>query len=305
MPVALHIVVPTREEPTVLVKINLNMTAKQIIHELTPPLVWRGMRGLLGMSAPTSGTEIMFRGNYPSWHAARNDSTGYDASVILERTRAATMEVKQGRVAFERDSVVFREPDWSWPLIASLLRVAVENDGRLCVLDFGGALGSTYLSCRPFFSVVPRLRWCVVEQPAYIDYGLKEFADDRLAFYADIDECCHKEMPDVLLCSSVLQYLESPWDFIAKICRKPFPFVLVDRTTVFRDNSPDRLTVQTVPEWIYPASYPCWMLNYDRLKRCFSESYEVLAQFPAHSGVLIPFEETHAEYAGLLLRRNS
>jgi hypothetical protein len=46
------------------------------------------------------------------------------------------------------------------------------------------------------------------------------------------------------------------------------------------------------------------MLNYDGLVSSLKESYEVLAEFPAHLGVVIPFDDdTRAEYAGVFLRR--
>jgi putative methyltransferase (TIGR04325 family) len=280
----------------------VSINAKSLIKALLPPIAITAWQRLFN---PTNRQPILFNGDFASWEEARRLSTGYSSQVIFERTRQASLKVKNGEAVFERDSVLFDKADWSWPLIACLSHVALVHGGRLCVLDFGGALGSIYLSYRTLFDSVPHLRWCVVEQMSYVDCGRKEFCDERLVFYSDVAECRRLEKPNVLLCSSVLQYLESPWAFVAASCEDPFEFILIDRTTVFRTGTRDRLTVQTVPEWIYPASYPCWMLNYDRLRSSFEQGYDVIAEFVAESGAVIPFKEGNAEYAGLFLRGKS
>ena len=82
--------------------------------------------------------------------------------------------------AFERDGVVFDQPDYNFPLLACLLRVATESGNRLRVLDFGGSLGSTYFQCRPFLGGVSELRWTVVEQPQFVECGRREFEDGEV-----------------------------------------------------------------------------------------------------------------------------
>ena len=51
---------------------------------------------------PGRRKEIQFTGDYVSWKEALRASDGYDAGVILEKTRAAALKVKQG----DRFSVV-------------------------------------------------------------------------------------------------------------------------------------------------------------------------------------------------------
>jgi putative methyltransferase (TIGR04325 family) len=247
---------------------------------------------------------ITFTGDYASWAEALKNSTGYNTEVILQRTRAAQLKVKRGEAVYARDSVLFDKPELPWPVMACLLKVAAENRGTLSVLDFGGALGSTYFGCRAFFTCLQELHWSVVEQPAYVACGREEFQDDQLRFYSTIDECLGYETPKVLLLSSVLQYLENPWEFLAALPHAQLLYVLLDQTTFFMDDTADRLTVQTVPESIYPASYPCWMLNYTHLLNVLTGTYDIVVEFPAHIGVTIPLEnKTCAVYAGLLLKR--
>src|SRR5471030_1622595 len=126
------------------------MSASVFLRDLTPPWLWRQLGALWSQERPGGPAPIRFEGRFSSWAEARRNSTGYEAAAILERTRHATMAVKRGQAAFERDAVILATPEWPWPLIACLLSVAAANGGRLSVVDFGGALGTSYFSCRPF-----------------------------------------------------------------------------------------------------------------------------------------------------------
>src|SRR6266702_290349 len=83
-------------------------------------------------------------GNYSGYDKACQASTGYDSDLILERVRDALLKVKSGEAVYERDSVLFDEVQYSWPLLAGLLWIASCNGNRLHLLDFGGSLGSSY-----------------------------------------------------------------------------------------------------------------------------------------------------------------
>lgn len=223
---------------------------------------------------------IAFDGDYDNWPEAAKNSTGYSAEVILARTRVAQLKVKRGEAVFERDSVIFDQPEWPWPVLACLLKIAAGNGGRLSVLDFGGALGSTYFSCRRFFTPLAALRWSVIEQPAYVACGRQEFQDDQLHFYHSLDDCLAHERPDVLLLSSVLQYLPTPHETLRALLACRMRQIIIDRTA-FNNGARDRLTVQTVPEWIYRASYPAWFFTEKRFLMEFDDSgYYLVTGFP-------------------------
>src|SRR5271168_4027066 len=129
---------------------------------------------------------ISFHGDYKSWEEASAHSTGYDAAVILEKTRAALMKVRDGEAAYERDSVLFDRIQHSFPVLAGLLRAAQARGGRLCVVDFGGSLGTVYFQSREFLAPVKSLEWLVIEQPSYVACGRKDFEPEQLHFYTTI-----------------------------------------------------------------------------------------------------------------------
>ena len=123
------------------------------------------------------------------------------------------LQVKNGTAVHERDSVLFPKVEHNFALLAGLLQ-AVDN-GELSVLDFGGSLGSSYFQCRPFLASLKSVRWSIVEQPAYVECGRREFADERLRFYRTVEECLENESPQVLLLSGVIHCLADPYGFLA------------------------------------------------------------------------------------------
>ena len=220
---------------------------------------------------PTGYEPLTFTGDYASWAEAQRDAIGYEADVILERTRAALLQVKRGEAVFERDSVLFARPQYPFPVVAGLLRTAVASNGCLRVLDFGGSLGTTYFQCRPLVAVAANVEWSVVEQPAHVACGRQYFADAELRFYADVAECFVERQPDTLLLSSVLQYLPAPYQTLRQLLAHGWRHVIIDRTS-FLASERDRLTVQHVPESIYPASYPAWFLSERRLTELITDA---------------------------------
>ncbi|RZK78316.1 MAG: methyltransferase, TIGR04325 family [Pedobacter sp.] len=220
-------------------------------------------------------------GNYSSWAKVSDVAGGYQADVILERTKNALLKVKNGEAAYERDSVVFDKKECPYSLLAFLQLSASLAKKPLHVLDFGGSLGSTYYQIKDFLPAHVCASWNVVEQSHYVDCGNENFADGTLKFYRSIDECkAEKEVGFVLL-SSVVQYLEKPHEFLQQLRAHGFDFLLFDRTA-FNHKPDDRLTLQVVPPDIYPASYPSWFFNEEFFLSHFEKQYKVVAEFPSY-----------------------
>jgi len=256
--------------------------AKAIARGIAPPLLWGAAKRIKRHRSATADVEAnsAWSGDYSTWDAAARASSGYADLGILEKTRLATARVRDGIAAFERDSVTFGRTEYSYPLLAGLLRAAAADGGRLSVLDFGGALGSSYYQCRAFLAGIGEMQWSVVEQPAHVACGRAEFSDEHLSFFETIEACLASRRPNVLLLSSVVQYLPQPYEFLRDAVGYGFSSIIVDRTP-FVTGPRDRLTVQRVPAWIYDASYPCWLLSEHKFLSVFSLHYRLVASFPA------------------------
>jgi putative methyltransferase (TIGR04325 family) len=261
-------------------------SVKNAVRMMVPPALWR-----LVKPSPKYG----FFGDHASWDDALLHCSGYDAPSILDKVRESTRAVREGKAPFERDSVLFSEMEYNWPLLALLMRLAIEKGRRLRVLDFGGSLGSTYNQCRPFLSGL-EVEWSVVEQANFVSAG-KEFENSELRFYPDIAACLAEREIDCLLLSSVVQYLREPLGFITGIQDYPFGYAIVDRTP-FIAGGRNRLTVQKVPPSIYSATYPAWFFDRKTFLDAFVR-YEVLLEFAGADKVNL-----ESDFKGFLLKRS-
>jgi putative methyltransferase (TIGR04325 family) len=241
-----------------------------------------------------------FRGDYATWAAARAASGGYDADAILSRVLTATLAVRAGQAAFERDGVLFHEPMPDHPLMDALDEVRRVTGGGLRVLDFGGSLGSTYWRHRTRLPAGADLVWDVVEQRGFVDAGRGHLGGERLRFFPDVREAGAAGRHDVLLCSCVLQYLEDPAGALAEWKKLPIPYLLLNNLPL-HVSGPDRLRVQHVPPSIYPASYPVWFFNRDQLVARLEPDYEIVREFASEA--VWPVDFGMYPSTGLLLRR--
>lgn len=241
-----------------------------------------------------------FEGNYARWADAKTGSRGYDDGAIVERVLAATLAVRDGRAAFERDGIAFAVPAPETELVAALRNVAKENGGRLRVLDFGGALGTTYWRHRHELADLKELCWDVVEQPEFVKVGKAQIEGGALAFFETIDAADEARPHDVLLASTTLQYLENPGRTVRRWIERGYPWLLFNNVPLHR-NRGDRIAVQRVPAEIYPASYPVWFLNRAKFLGHFTSAYEVAHEFASEA--VWPVGWGRYASTGLLLRK--
>lgn len=272
----------------------MNKRIKQIVKDFVPPVLLKIHQGIT--------SQISFQGNYANWEEAKKASTGYDSDVILNKVKDALLKVKSGEAAYERDSVLFDKIQYSWPLLAGLLWIALQNRNKLNLIDFGGSLGSSYYQNRKFLLHLDELCWNIVEQEKFVECGKRYFEDEHLKFYYSLDDCLKDQHPDTILFSSVIQYLENPFDLLAEVISKGFSYIIFDRTP-FLEKGNDRLTIQKVPPEIYPASYPAWFFNMDKFLAFFYPNYDLVAEFNALAGIIDLGDERAQDKGFIFLKK--
>ena len=228
------------------------------------------------------GEDIRFEGKFETWEEAASQCGGYDDVAILAKVLDATLKVKRGDAACERDSVLFDHIHYSWPMLAALMWAAARNGGRLSVLDFGGALGSTYFQSRKFLMGLTAVCWSVVEQPHYVEAGRALVQDDWLRFYGKVEECLAAQTPNVILLSGVLQCIPDPDRLLATLLASGCDTVILDRTCYVNEGREERICIQHVPSSIYSASYPCrFFVEDDMLATFEAAGYDLVERFAA------------------------
>jgi len=247
---------------------------RELVRNCCPPILLKWLKRVREKEV------ALFDGSYSSWSAAQARSNGYDSDEIFQRVLESSLKVKHGDAVFERDSFCFYQEQFRWPTLACLMAITAQSRGRLNVLDFGGSLGSFYFQHRKFLQKVSDLSWNIVEQSKFVCYGKNEFQDTRLRFYESIDQAVQENPINCLFLSSVLQYLEFPYDVLRELAETQAQYLLIDRMP-FGVGDADRLTVQHVPESIYKGSYPAWVLSKSKFEREIENlGYRLIADFP-------------------------
>jgi len=219
-----------------------------------------------------------WHGNYSSWELAKSKCTGYDEEQILDRVLENALKVKNGEIPFERDSVPFDRKVYSFPVLSALMWIAVQNQNKLNIIDFGGSLGTSYYQNINFLETLTDVNWCVIEQPQFVSAGLKHFKDKNLHFFTALDDCQEKYEINAILLSSVIQYIEKPYDLLEDIISRNFEYIIIDRT-LFLEKDEGRLTIQKVPKRIYNASYCCWFLSESKFLSVLLSKYQLIYDF--------------------------
>ncbi|MGE3613870.1 MAG: methyltransferase, TIGR04325 family, partial [Sulfurimonas sp.] len=240
---------------------------------------------------------------YNSWDEAAKDAIGYDDKAILQKVRQSLLKVKNGEAVYERDSVLFDEIQYSWSLLAGLLYASAISNGTLKVLDFGGSLGSTYFQNKKFLDGLPNVSWSIVEQKHFVDIGKADFEDDRLKFYYNLENCITNESPNILILSSVLQYIKNWQALMDSILSFTFDIIIVDLTP-FSLQHKELITVQKVSPDIYNAAYPCRIFDEHNFTKFFEKEYKLLETFQTMENLRIYLSNgNEAIYKGFIYQR--
>ena len=93
----------------------------------------------------------------------------------------------------------------------------------------------------------------------YVNYAKKNIKISNLNFFSDLDKVLKKNI-DLIIFSSVLQYLEYPNKILNKISKKKIKHILILRTPF--TNKSELLKIQIIPKYIYDSSYPVRIFNY-------------------------------------------
>jgi len=246
-------------------------------------------------------TQSCFAGNYASWEEAVRDATGYDTTAIFDKVRSSLLKVKRGEAVYERDSVLFDRIEHPFPLLAFLLRIAVENGNSLQLVDFGGSLGTTYFQTRSFLSVLKDIRWAIVEQPQFVACGKEMFADGKLSFHDSIAEAKAATGANTVLLSGVIGYVPKPEVVIDTILAENFQWIIFDRTA-FIDAPKTRIVVHTAPESVYSASYPKRLFNRRDLLSYFQGRCDLITWFSSYCDPEEYIDQIRVCHEGFVLR---
>jgi putative methyltransferase (TIGR04325 family) len=259
---------------------------RSAIRGVVPPFLWEAVRRIYRTARPerpdngVAENSIWFSAPHASWDLALASADGYAMKTILAQVRESTGKVRDGIAAAERDGVAFERPQWNLPLMACLSRIGLAANGALRVLDVGGSLGGTYFQFRNFVGRKVPIEWSIVEQPAFVEVGKRDFQAESLHFYPNISACLSSRTVDAVLLSGVLPYVPKPDDLLDEVLQSGVGTVIIDRTPVIAGDA-DLVSVQHVPPRIYGerVTYPAWFFSRKKLEARIGASYAKLLEF--------------------------
>lgn len=248
-----------------------------MLKEVLPPILFRALRGL-------KPKRYGWIGHYASWQEAVSQSEGYDKRLIVDKVKSSLIKVVNDEAVFERDSVLFYKEDFNHQLLSAILYAYSKHNSPFHLIDFGGSLGSSFFQNQKFLKHIKGLTWNIIEQNHFVEIGKKEFESEALKFYYEIEDCLKDKKAGCLLLSSVLQYLEYPFEFLSSVFKFNFETIIIDRMP-FNIKEENRIAVQKVHPEICDASYPCHLLDKKQFVSFFeSNGYELHSSFDAIDG---------------------
>jgi putative methyltransferase (TIGR04325 family) len=162
------------------------------------------------------GRNIKLRGKFALWEDALKISSGYNDPVILSKSKISIKKIMNKEAKFERDTVLFYNDDPDIQLIAIIKKLYQNKNIKIC--DFGGSFGSSYFQNISFLNK-DKIEWNIVEQKKIVKYAKKNIRIKKLNFFSDIDNVLKKDI-DLIIFSSVIQYLEAPYSILKKLQKK-------------------------------------------------------------------------------------
>lgn len=158
---------------------------------------------------------------YNSFDEARQASTGYESTKLLEHTFSSSV-----------NSTIDSEDFVSLNALRGLMALAgCCHSGSITVLDFGGSLGRAYRQARHLLSAEIKIKWIIVETDALVARAIKEgFASEELIFVNSIEQALHHAKKfDVVYSDGAIQYTHNPFSTLTQLLNLDFTLCMLTR----------------------------------------------------------------------------
>lgn len=222
-----------------------------------------------------------FLGDFASFEEAEKVAPVWDESETFEQELKMVQEIP-------------REPGeryWTQWLQKNMFRICGDQ-GRLSIIDFGGALGQEYFNNRDFLCSIKQLSWVVVDQKKHVAYGKENLQTERLKFAYSLEEAVDitSGKSDLIILAGVLQYIDQWKDFLEKIMELNIPWLVISRQeTAARE----RICIQNMESYNLRSVYRVY--NRQELLEYIQDKYELIDSIKHHEGVLFPDLPTEDE----------
>jgi putative methyltransferase (TIGR04325 family) len=186
-----------------------------------------------------------------SWESAVAKSSGYESANVVEPIVAAAKRIQDDTQA--SNFLTTRYQQIATGMLYCISQGRLNSGEPIRVLDVGGG-GADYFNQFQKFAPHINFDWTVLETPALAEAMSNEFGRNltNLRWVSSIENT--NETYDVILCSSVFQYVEKPFELLATLVKKS-GFLIVNRISLV-DSSEHFVAMQRIITNGKRASYP-------------------------------------------------
>ena len=186
-----------------------------------------------------------------SWETAQKKSMGYESPQVIDLVVNDAMRLREKIKESEQATSRFQQIATAMLLCISEGHGMEKKNWR--VLDFGGGSGDYFFQFKKFAPGI-LMEWTVLETPALAsELQLQNRNEDPNIKWIDSFEQLDGKY-DVIVCSSVLQYLQNPFETLKELVKKS-DFLILNRLPLI-DSSEHIVAVQRIWSNKRRGSYP-------------------------------------------------
>lgn len=186
-----------------------------------------------------------------TWEEATDASHGYESNVVIHTMYGhENSHGKNFSLTLESRHVQ----------IVAALGVAIQQKETLRVLDVGGARGEYFEIVQNLFSGT-KIDWTVLETPSLVPRTVSERRGNSQITWTSEQSTCIGPF-DVVLLSSVLQYVEKPNELLQDMSRLTSKLI-INRLPLI-SGLQDEVAVQHLRMYGRRGSYPAWFFSESR-----------------------------------------
>jgi putative methyltransferase (TIGR04325 family) len=278
-----------------------------LIKDLTPPLIWRGLRQVKKYFDRQKNIEWEYIPE--GWKAAEDNPKikGWNVESVLEAYQAnwsTFLKNIEGTLPFgispesnstERDNVMFQNIIMTY---AYALLLASRNKERISILDWGGGIGHYYLISQ---KLIPNLKidYHCKDVPILADHGKILFPEAN--FY--MDDSCLEQQYDLVLVSASLQYSQDWEKAVIALSHATKKYLFINRLPIV-ETKDAFVMVQRPYEYGYDTEYLGWCFNkQDLISLATSLSLKLVREFVAQESPFVHNAPEQPKYYGFLFSR--
>jgi putative methyltransferase (TIGR04325 family) len=201
-----------------------------------------------------------------SWNTALAKSIGYESSSVvgpvIEAARQLRNDCQEAALATSRYHQV------ASGMLCCIAQYDLKKNQPIRVLDFGGGSADYFFQFEKF---VPHIsfEWTVLETPALAEAMQRDLGHDHANLrWVDSFEKT-SESYDVVLCSSVLQYVEKPFEVLDQLVKKS-QFLILNRLPLV-DTAEHFVAVQRIVTKRKRGSYPAHFFSESKFMQDLSQ----------------------------------